>query len=229
MKFHLRLKRTKHRLIRHHLVLALVSALLMILLYFAVQSNDILFRWSIATGYTGLALLAATLMTGALNVLRDGRNPISTDLRRDIGIWCGVISLAHVVIGLQVHMGNMLLYFFREAGEAGRLVLRVDLFGFANYSGLLASIIIVFLLALSNDVSLRALGSRRWKALQRWNYALIILVIIHSIAYQVIESRQSLYLVLFGIIVLSIAVFQTAGFRRRRRGLPKAVEPAPEN
>ena len=170
-----------------------------------------------ATGYVGLALLGATLATGALNVLRNRRNSVSIDLRRDIGIWCGIISLAHVVIGLQVHMGNMLLYFFREVGETKRLVLRSDLFGFANYTGLIAALVIALLLALSNDASLRLLGSRRWKFLQRWNYAAIFLVVLHSLGYQITENRQLPYLFLFSVIVGAVLIIQFLGFRRQKR------------
>jgi sulfoxide reductase heme-binding subunit YedZ len=39
-----------------------------------------------ATAYVSLALLAATLVTGPINLLRRRPNPVSTDLRRDLGI-----------------------------------------------------------------------------------------------------------------------------------------------
>jgi sulfoxide reductase heme-binding subunit YedZ len=198
-------------------MLALICGASLFSFYSLVKSNDVMFRWSMATGYVGLALLGATLAIGALNVLRNRRNSVSTDLRRDIGIWCGIISLAHVVIGLQVHMGNMLLYFFREVGETKRLVLRSDLFGFANYTGLIAALVIALLLALSNDASLRLLGSRRWKFLQRWNYAAIFLVVLHSLGYQITENRQLPYLFLFSVIVGAVLIIQFLGFRRQKR------------
>ncbi len=170
-----------------------------------------------ATAYTGLALLAATLLTGPINVFRGRRTPVPTDLRRDTGIWCGIMSLAHVVIGLQVHMGNMLLYFFREAGASKRLVPRSDLFGFANFTGLIATFIVALLLALSNDVSLRKLGSRRWKSLQQWNYGLLVLVMIHSIAYQIIENRQPPFNILLVVMMVVTFSVQAAGYWLRRR------------
>jgi sulfoxide reductase heme-binding subunit YedZ len=213
-------QRSQYRLLRHHLSLALVCGALISLLYSVGRSVFVSQRLSLATGYLGLALLGATLVIGALNLLRGRPNPVSTDLRRDVGIWCGVISLAHVVIGLQVHMGNMLLYFFRRAGGAKHLVPRFDLFGFANYTGLIAALIIVLLLALSNDFSLRRLGSRRWKFLQRWNYAVIAFLVLHSVAYQFIEERQLPYVILFGAIVVTVLLIQVLGFswHRRKRG-----------
>jgi len=76
----------------------------------------------------------------------------------------------------------MLLYFFRE-GESKRLVPRSDSFDFANYTGLIAALIVVLLLALSNDASLRVLGKKRWKFLQRWNYAVMVLVVLQRIKF----------------------------------------------
>lgn len=211
--------RNYQRFLYHHSALAIICGISLLALYSMVQSNDVKFRWSLATGYVGIALLGATLVTGALNILRNRRNPISTDLRRDIGIWCGIMSLVHVVIGLQIHMGSMLLYFFREAGS---LKPRVDLFGFANYVGLIATFVIVLLLALSNDFSLRRLGKKRWKFLQRWNYVAAVLITIHSIAYQIIESRTVAYLVLFGTIVGVTLIFQFAGFRYHSSKIAKS-------
>ncbi len=210
-------KRNKQRFLRHHLVLAFICGALILALYSLVQSDDVKFRWSMNTGYVGLALLGATLITGALNVLRDRRNPVSTDLRRDLGIWCGLISLAHVGIGLQVHMGNMWLYFFREAVEYNIFVPRADLFGFANYAGLIAALFITLLLTLSNDFSLRRLGSKRWKFLQRWNYAVVVFVILHSLAYQIIEKRHLPYLLLFGLIIGFFTIIQILGYLQKSR------------
>ena len=217
-------KRNSYRIFRHHLPLALVSAASIFIFYSIVQSDDEVFRWSLATGYVGIALLGATLFTGPLKVIRKLRNPVSTDSRRDMGIWCGIISVAHVILGLQVHMGQMILYFFREVGERKSLVPRVDLFGFANYTGLAALLVISVLLLLSNDISLRRVGQKRWKSLQRWNYAVFVLVVIHSVAYQITESRHIQYLLLFGLIVGITSTAQILGFLKTR----KAKSTSPE-
>ena len=147
----------------HYGLLMLLSGLLLVGLYYAVESPDAKYKWSMSRAYVSLLLLGATLLTGPLNVLRRQRNPVSTDLRRDLGIWSGIVGLAHVAIGWQVHMGNMLLYFFEEDKATKALSLRADLFGFANYVGLAGGPILVMLLALSNDLSLRKLKAPRWK------------------------------------------------------------------
>ncbi len=154
------------RRIFSNIVIVLVSAVLLLAVYLMIQSDHTPFRWCVATAYTGLILLAVTLLTGPVNVLFDRQNPISTDIRRDIGFWSAVISIVHVVIGLQLHMGNMLYYFFRPVGESKNLVLRWGTFGFANHTGLIATIIFILLLVTSNDLSMRILGAKRWKAVQ---------------------------------------------------------------
>lgn len=208
--------RLKQRLI-HHVTLALISIILLGSLYYMVQSPDITFKWSMSTAYVSLLFLGLTLMTGPANLLLKRRNPVSTDLRRDIGIWSGIIGLAHVAIGWQVHMGNMLLYFFKEDKTIKELTLRSDLFGFANYTGLAGTLILVLLLALSNDLSLRKLKAPRWKYWQRWNYLFYLLVIIHAISYQVIENRKLPYPLLIVLLILPVLVIQLTGYFRYKK------------
>lgn len=203
--------------VRRHVVLALVSAALAAAIFCVLSSPDGIFKLSMASAYAGLVLLGASLIVGPWNVLRSRPNPVSTDLRRDIGIWAGLVGIFHVVIGLQVHMrGKLWLYFVYPSGEHHLLPLRYDPFGFANYTGLGATLALLLLLALSNDLSLRRLGTIRWKSLQRWNYACGALVVLHGIAFQLIEERVLPFIALFGAIVLVAAAFQFAGFRTKR-------------
>lgn len=215
-----RRQRAEYRLLRHHIPLAIGTGLTLFALYRYIgrTADDAVFIWSMSTAYVATALLVATLVTGPVNVLLRRRNPVSTDLRRDIGIWAAIVGLAHVVVGLQVHFrGRLWMYFVHEVEGTTELALRTDLFGFANYTGLLATLVVLLLLTLSNDLSLRRLKARRWKALQRWNYGLVTLVLIHAVAYQVIEKRQALYVVLLGALIIATAATQVAGFRARRR------------
>lgn len=205
------------RRLYHHVALSLLSPLLLVGLYYAVESPDAKYKWSMSTAYVSLLLLGLTLLTGPLNVLRRQRNPVSTDLRRDIGIWSGLVGLAHVAIGWQVHMGNMLLYFFEENKLTKELSLRSDLFGFANYVGLAGGLILGMLLALSNDLSLRILKAPRWKYWQRWNYLFYGLVVVHGISYQVIESRKLPYPLLLAALILPVLFIQFRGFTYYRK------------
>ena len=206
----------RRRLERHHLPIALGSAVGLALTYLLVRSPNAVHRWSMATAYVGLALLGATLVTGPLNILRGRPNPVSTDVRRDLGIWAGVLSIVHFLVGWQVHMKHRYLYFFRDVEGSHALLPRTDLFGFANYTGLAAVLIALLLLAISNDYFLRILGSDRWKRLQRWNYALFGLVILHGVAFQVIEERKLPFVIVLSVLVVASVLLQLEGFRRRR-------------
>jgi sulfoxide reductase heme-binding subunit YedZ len=180
-----------------------------------LASPDDLFRASMASAYAALGVLAVTLILGPLNVLRGRSNPVSTYLRRDVGIWAGLLALVHVVWGLQVHVkGRMWLYFVYPADEARLFPVRHDIYGLANYTGLAAMVVLLLLLTLSNNASLRKLGPRRWKGLQRWNYGAFALTVVHGIAYQVIERRELLFVAVGAGVVLVAVTLQVAGLRR---------------
>jgi sulfoxide reductase heme-binding subunit YedZ len=194
--------------------------------FFALQSKSAIHGLSLASAYAGLAFLCASLVIGPCNVLRRHSNPVTTDLRRDVGIWACLLSLLHVVVGLQVHMrGKFWFYFFYPSDQPHFLPIRYDPFGFANFTGLGATLVLALLLALSNNLSLRRLGTRRWKRLQRWNYASFALVAVHAIVYQLLEKRELLYIGLFGTMVLMVISIQLAGFRRMRaRTIGRSVQ-----
>lgn len=182
--------------------------------YFWLHTPYTMFGLSMASGYVGLLAVSIVLILGPWNVVRNRPNPVSTDLRRDLGIWAGVLGLVHVVTGLQVHFrGRMWLYFLDPSGRPHPVPLRHDLFGLANFAGLGATLVLLMLLALSNDLSLRALGARRWKSLQRWNYAYLALVIAHTAAYQVVTERARLYVALSVAMVGVVIAAQLAGIR----------------
>ena len=202
---------------RHHLMMALATVIALFLIYSFVASSNPVFRWSMATAYVGVALLGLTLAIGPLNVLRGRPNPVSTDLRRDLGIWAGLVATAHFLAGWQVHMRHRYLYWLRELAGSRELRPRADLFGFANYTGLAAVIIAILLLTLSNDYFLGRLGTRRWKSLQRWNYAFFALMLVHGIAYQFIEKRKAPFVITLALVSLAVLVLQYAGFAHRRQ------------
>jgi sulfoxide reductase heme-binding subunit YedZ len=163
-----------------------------------------------ATAYAGLILLAASLWIGPLNVLRQRPNPVSFDLRRDIGIWTGILAILHTGIGLTVHLrGRMWMYFFKTLHP---LQLQDTPFGFANFTGLAAALLFLMLLAISNDLSLRTLKTRRWKNLQRWTYAAFVLTAAHGILYQLVEKRHLPWVLVFTALMIAVATIQIFGF-----------------
>jgi len=170
------------------------------------------------SAYIALALLAATLSIGPLNLLRRSPNPVSTHLRRDFGIWTAMLSTIHTVLGLQVHMGGDLSRYFVPRQPAGRVTFdAAAAFVATNYIGLIAMVLLLVLLALSNDYALGRLGSRRWKSVQRWSYAIVVLVLAHGVVYQLLEKRSFPPVMLFAALAAIIVVAQFAGIARRRQ------------
>ena len=197
-----------------HLALAAIAVLVVFLVYLATPPPDVRHRLSMGTAYAGLGFLAYCFLLGPLNILRRRRNPISFDLRRDIGIWAGILALVHTTVGLTVHLrGRMWMYFVQQLHP---LVLQKTGFGFANFTGLAAGAVFLMLLAISNDWSLRALGSKRWKSSQRWAYAAFGLTFVHGIAYQLVENRRFPWVLLLAALTGITATFQVLAFVRIR-------------
>jgi sulfoxide reductase heme-binding subunit YedZ len=182
-------------------------------------------RLTTATGYVATVLLTLTLVIGPANLLLRRRNPVSSYLRRDAGAWTAIFSVVHVILGLQVHgsgeLSGFLGYFL--ARDGGPLL---NSFGLGNWTGLVATVIVVGLLAISSDLALRKLKARRWKWLQRLNYALFALVIAHAFFYGALLRVTSPLTLLLGLSVLAVFVGQAVGFWLWRRRSARRAAPA---
>jgi sulfoxide reductase heme-binding subunit YedZ len=202
---------------QRHAWLAFAAAILTAVAYAGIPARFVLRKLSIASAYSAVAFLGATLLVGPWNVLAGRSMPVSQDLRRDLGIWAALLGVLHTIVGLNVHMGGRFwLYFVFPPGGRHAVPIRYDAFGIANYAGLLATLVLLLLLALSNDASLRALGPSRWKALQRWNYAGFALTVLHGVIYQVMEKRVLPVALAFAAGVAIVAGAQLAGYWRRK-------------
>ena len=180
------------------------------------NSPGTMYRLSMATGYVSVALIGWAMLIGPWRVLRGRPAPASTDLRRDVGIWGALFGLAHVVTGLQVHFGGQFSKYFLNPDGGHPIPLRTDAFGFANWTGLAATLVLLLLLAISNDASLRALGTKRWKSWQRWTYGAAALTVAHGVAYQIVADQEPRWMVLLGLTTIAVLVFQLDGRRRMR-------------
>ncbi|MDE3201675.1 MAG: ferric reductase-like transmembrane domain-containing protein [Acidobacteriota bacterium] len=212
-------RRLARRLLIHHLPLAAASFLSGYLLYITRPYPDVITRLSFSTAYPALALLAATLVIGPWNLWTSRPNPISSDFRRDIGIWAGITGIAHAGIGQCVHLrGRPWLYYVYGPWEHGHVIpVRHDLFGFSNYTGVLSVLFLAALFATSNDWSLRKLGTPQWKGLQRWNYLVFAAAGAHAIGYLFIEKQKFNFDLTIAIFLAIAIAFQGAGFLLRRR------------
>jgi sulfoxide reductase heme-binding subunit YedZ len=202
------------RIWRHHLPLFIISFVCVATLYQTRPYPDILSRASFATAYPALALLTITLLIGPWNLLVRKPNPVSSDLRRDVGIWAGLLGILHAGVGQFVHLrGRPWLYYIYGPTEHHN-GMRHDLFGLANYTGALGTLILIGLLATSNDFSLRKFGKQTWKQLQRWNYAIFALIAVHSFAFQGVETQKVQWVITVAICVLAALALQISGFIR---------------
>jgi len=214
--------RMRSRLWWHHLPLALLSAASIFLLYVTRPYPDVITRLSFATAWPALVLLTVVLVIGPWRILRGKPRVLSQDLRRDIAIWGGSLGMAHAVIGNCEHLrGRPWLYYVYEKTQEHLVPLRHDLFGFSSYTGLFASLILLALLATSNDASLRKLGNPGWKSLQRWNYVCCGLTALHTFGYLIgIQSLKWGSIITALLCVAIAAVLQYLGWKQRLRQRP---------
>jgi DMSO/TMAO reductase YedYZ heme-binding membrane subunit len=202
-----------------HVLIGLATLATAGAVYLAAPSPNAARRLALATAYPGLALLALTLVIGPWYVWRGRRPPVSVTLRRDIGIWGGVVAAVHTVLGFRVHFRGDWRRYFLVFGEDGGIRLRLDMMGWTNHVGLVALLILITLMAISNDLALRRLGAARWKAVQRWNYAAFALVALHAVMFQVMVRRTPVAIAAVVVGVAATAAIQLAGIRARRAGL----------
>lgn len=101
---------------------------------------------------------------------------------------------------------RILRYFF--APDGGPLT---NTFGLGNWTGLAATVIVVGLLAISSNFALRKLKAGPWKNLQRLNYVLFVLVILHAIYYGALLRVTSPSTFLLGLNVIAVFVGQVLG------------------
>lgn len=206
----------------NHSILCAFSIALVAVLYISIESEREIFRWSMSTAYAALVLLGITAVIGPIKLLLGLPLQTSIYLRRDTGIWTGIVALAHTVFGLQGHVGGKFWYYFIAPPDASySFPLRIDIFGITSYLGLGATLILIMLLALSNNWSIKRIGAQRWKSLQRLSYAAIGITLLHNIIFLVVWKRDLMFVAMFSLVTLGIVTFQVLGYRRYVREAAK--------
>jgi sulfoxide reductase heme-binding subunit YedZ len=227
----------RRRLLLHHVPLALASVAVLVLfmglspftnwyshgdsssglltLSFESDSRSFTSQLTVATGYLAVGLLGLTLLIGPANLLLRRRNPVSSHLRRDVGAWTAIVSVAHVIAGFQTQDGNGIFGFLDFFAVDGRPL--TTSFGLGNWTGLAALVIVVGLLALSTNRSVRELKASRWKNLQRLNYTLFALVLLHAVFYGALSRMTSPFTLVLIVTVIAVSLGQVVGIRLWRR------------
>jgi methionine sulfoxide reductase heme-binding subunit len=188
----------------------MVSTLYLLVTYFIPRGKQFEFL-TVAFGYLSLLLICVTLLIGPLMLLRQRRNPVNLNLRRDIGIWAAITGGLHVLLVFRGTLlnGQILSYFLR-AGCCGFQPL-LNVYGISNDLGLFATLLLFLLLALSNNVSLRLLKGKWWKRLQRLTYLLALLAAAHTFGYQYLNIRGVFLLVMVIVLIVFVLICQGLG------------------
>ena len=220
--------KTLRRAFRHAVLFGLGTALTLLIAFWshATGDDDImgmgasqLIALGLGTAYASLFFLAVTLLIGPLRVIKAQKPTLSSYLRRDMGIWAAIFAIIHSVLSLLVKIGPFSAYdffFFRGQTES-LLPIRLDFFGVANYSGLIAGLILLVPLAISSDAALRKLKPSRWKSLQRWTYWGAVITVAHGLMYQMMAVRSVPFVILLILIALVALAGQVWGMVRRRQ------------
>jgi sulfoxide reductase heme-binding subunit YedZ len=204
----------RRRVVAHHLPLAVVSISGLLVLVRVAGRGFAIGRLASPTGDVALVLLALTLLIGPVNLMLRRRNPANSYLRRDVGTWTALWSIVHVIVGFQGHTAGafgFVDYFIAD----GRPL--TNNFGMGNWTGLAATVIVVLLLVLSTDRYLRELKSRRWKDLQRLNYTLFGLVVLHAVYYGALRQTTTPFARVLILTVITVLIGQATGIWLWRR------------
>lgn len=102
--------------------------------------------------------------------------------RRELGVWFGVLALAHTLLvwdgWARWDVWRFLGYEF--VPQLGRLARLEPGFGLANLVGLVAMLVALLLMLTSTDWAMRRLGGSAWKFLQMGSYTVFYLSALHT-------------------------------------------------
>jgi sulfoxide reductase heme-binding subunit YedZ len=122
----------------------------------------------------------------------------------------GIAALIHTVLGLQVHMGGAIMKYFMLPPNPAR---STYFFVATNLLGVISSLILLVLVAVSNNFSIRTIGLDRWKRIQRVAYPAAVAAAAHGLLYQLLEKRLLPVVGLTLAITIAVIVLQLQGWR----------------
>jgi sulfoxide reductase heme-binding subunit YedZ len=203
--------------LKHHLILAVLVVAGIGAVALSGTEASLMDAVSISSAYLCLALLCAGLAIGPLHAIRTGRPYLNNYLRRDIGIWAALTGLLHFYAGNVVAMSAVYIEAFVDiVGPGPSGAMRRELFSWVTIAGTVVAVLLLLLLALSSDRSLRFVGTRWWKRLHRTSYVAFVLTAAHGLAFQVLESRMPALIVLVAAAGAGVIALQFAGIRAVR-------------
>jgi len=201
---------------RTHATLIIFGLVLFLLAGFAAPEQTIADYISISTAWWCLILMAAALLTGPAVYLRSGRKPVNLYLRRDIGIWAAIAGLIHFFVATDLSMSQSYLALYVNIPDGEFSVEWLNrFFSWGSTGGFVAGILLLVLLAISNDKALSKIGQKVWKRVQMLAYPAFLLTALHGLAFQLLESRVDYLIWLLGFIFAAVVLAKLALAARR--------------
>jgi len=207
----------RDRLFRHVILVGVTT----IVLLAAVATGPLpawLDRLSIVSAYLCMGYLSLALIIGPKQAIRSGKPTVNNLLRRDLGIWGAVMGFGHFYLAMVLSMNNEYLNLFVYANELPfSEETRYLLYSWGSIAGFVVGVLFIILVVLSNDRSLRLIGTRWWKRLQRLAYVAFLFTMLHAFAFQALESRHALLIGVVAIVVALILTSQLIGIAAVRK------------
>lgn len=165
---------------RHAMVLVLAAASFALFWFTRSQWDAEMRLWK-AVGDASLVLLLATMALGPLARLWRAAGRL-LPLRRETGIWFGLLAVLHTVLILDgwARWSVQRFFGYEFIPQLGRVARIEPGFGLANLVGLVAVAWALVLVATSSDRALRRLGPGAWKWLHNGSYVVFWLVVLHT-------------------------------------------------
>lgn len=200
--------------LRLHILLAVVNLSILVAAWGIGERGAAIDRLSLVSAYLFLLLISFVLLVGPLRAVRTGRTTINHTLRRDVAIWSALTGLVHLAAGAAESMTpGYLEVFVTHAVNSPSVTTREAFFFWSVIIGFVIGVLLVVLLALSNNWSMTLIGQRWWKRLHRMSYFVFGLTILHGLGFQVLESRWWVGYGLMAAITIVICVAQARGIR----------------
>jgi DMSO/TMAO reductase YedYZ heme-binding membrane subunit len=201
-----------NRRLKNHAALAALTAICLGVAAASGPATAVADQLSIVSAYLCLFLLGVALLIGPFHAIRKGKPLAHSYIRRDIGVWAALTGLLHFYLANVLSMNYEYLGVYVENASAPpSAAMRSNLYSWGTILGYVIAVLFVVLLTVSNDWMARIIGLKWWKRIQRVSYLGFILTCIHAFAFQILESREALWVCIVLLVTVLVFVGQSFG------------------
>lgn len=197
-----------------HGILAVANTAILVAAWYMGDRDSALDRVSLVSAYVFWFLISFVLLIGPARAIRTGRPTINHTLRRDVAIWSAVLGLVHLFAGAAQSMTPMYLdHYVAQSANGPSAATRETFFFWSTITGFIVGLMLILLLTLSSNWSMKLIGQRWWKRLHRISYVAFGLTLVHGLGFQVLESRSWTGYALVVATTLIVCIAQLRGLR----------------